>query len=138
MTEAVTKFEAVAQGKVADGFPLMPLSDIVVIEQHKEEKSGGGIILVGSEQKFPCGRVVAVGPGRVFASYLDASGHHMGGHEVPMRVKVGDWVTFGKYQSGGEPIQIEGKTYILCREGDLAGYSRDGNPVFIKNAPPED
>ncbi len=126
------------EGDAIEGFPFIPLSDIVVIEQHVEEKSRGGIILPGSEQKFPCGRVVAVGPGRLFASYLDASGHHMGGHEVPMRVQVGNWVTFGKYQSGGEPIMVDGKRYIMCREGDLACVSRTGEPVFIRNAPPEE
>jgi co-chaperonin GroES (HSP10) len=118
-------------------FPITPLSDIVIIKQHKEETSKGGIVLLEKSQKFPCGRVVAVGPGRVYSSYLDASGHHMGGHEVPMRVKVGDWALFGKNQSGGEPIEIDGERYLMCREQDLAGVSRSGEPVFIKNAPTE-
>lgn len=131
---AVTKFEQESVAVTAEDFPIKPLSDIIVIKQHKEEKSKGGIFLLGDDQKFPCGRVVAVGPGRVYSSYLDASGNHMGGHEVPMRVKVGDWALFGKYQSGGEPVEIAGETYILCREGDLAGISSSGEPVFIQNA----
>ena len=53
----------------------------------------------------------------------------MAGKFVPMTIAVGDYVIFGKYQSGGEPIEVDGKTYILARAGDLGGKSRDGNPL---------
>lgn len=135
---AITQFEQTSMASMEEGFPITPLSDIIIIRQHKEEKSTGGIFLLGNDQKFPCGRVVAVGPGRVYSSYLDASGNHMSGHEVPCRVKVGSWALFGKYQSGGEPIEIDGEVYIMCREQDLAGVSTTGEPVFIKNAPIQD
>jgi len=113
-------------------FPLEPFSDIVVIEQLVHEKSGGGIILPGNGGKFASGRVVAVGPGRVYSDYMDASGTRQFGQIVPTTVKVGDWVCFGKYQSGGEPILLNGKKYLMAREGDLGGRSTSGEPLEIK------
>ena len=115
-------------------FPIRPLQDIVVIEQYTEDKSAGGIVLTGDYRKFPCGRVVAHGPGRVYTSFLDAAGVHQAGQFVPVSVKVGDWVIFGKYQSGGEPIEDDGKQYLMCREGDLGGVSVSGDPVNIRLA----
>ena len=135
---ALTTIENTAVAQIEKPFPLTPLSDIIVIKQHLEEKSKGGIILMGGERKYPCGRVVAVGPGRVYSAVMDASGDNQLGYLEPMRVKVGDWCVFGKYQSGGEPIEIEGERYLLCRQNDLAGISSDGQPIFIKNAPPEE
>lgn len=135
---AITAPEQSAISEAIKPFPLEPLSDIIVIKQHLEEKSKGGIILMGGDRKYPCGRVVAVGPGRIYSAVMDASGDNQLGYLEPMRVKVGDWCVFGKYQSGGEPIEIEGERYLLCRQNDLAGLSRDGQPVFIKNAPPEE
>lgn len=105
-------------------FPLEPLSDIIVVERKTTDTSKGGIILVGQERNWPCGRVVAVGPGRVYSTFLDASGHHQAGQFIPNTVKVGDFVVFGRFQSGGEPFELNGKHYILCREGDIAGISR--------------
>lgn len=114
-------------------FPLRVLSDIVVIEQEIEDKSRGGIILVGEERKLPCGRVVAVGPGRVYSSMMDASGENKLAYYVPTNVKVGDWVTFGRFQTG-EPIELDGKRYILAREGDLAAVSKSGEPIPLRLA----
>ena len=118
-------------------FPLEPLDDIVVIEQLTEEKSSGGIVLPGKFGELPCGRVVAVGPGRIFSTILDASGHQQVGVFVPTRVKVGDWVIFGRYQSGGEPIEWNGRKFIMCREGDLGGRSKNGESVKIRRVPAE-
>ena len=115
-------------------FPLEPFEDIVVIEQLTEEKSAGGIILTGKSKEFQAGRVVAAGPGRVYSNYMDASGTHQVGHMVPNSVKVGDYVIFGKYLSGGEPVMIDGKKYLLARAGDLGGRSVDGQPLKIRLA----
>jgi len=115
-----------------DDFPIVPLSDILIVEQKTVETSAGGIILTGKSTKWPCGRVVAVGPGRIYSSFMDASGHQQVGQFVPNTVKVGDFVTFGKYQSGGEPFTINGRHFILCRETDIAGISRDGSELDIK------
>lgn len=117
-----------------DNFPIQPFEDVVIIEQTKKEESKGGIILPGDTGKYPAGRVVAVGPGRTYSFFMDASGNTLAGKFVPVDVKVGDYVIFGKYQSGGEPIEFEGKTYILARVGDLAGRSRDGGEIEVKRS----
>lgn len=130
---AVTVSENQELSKSEDTFPLRVLSDIVVIEQSMEEKSRGGIVLLGEDRKLPCGRVVAVGPGRVYTSFMDASGHNQAAYFVPTNVKPGDWVTFGRYQTG-EPLELDGKRYLVCREGDLAGVSKTGEPVPLRLA----
>ena len=116
-------------------FPIQAISDIVIVEQLLEEKSAGGIVLTGDAKKFPSGRVVAVGPGRIYSTFLDASGNTLHGHLVPCSVKPGDWVLFGKYNSGGEPIELDGKRYLMCREGDIAGVSRSGDPLKVRLSP---
>lgn len=119
----------------ATEFPFEPMEDIVVVEQLKEEKSAGGILLTASKlSTYPCGRVIAVGPGRVFTSYIDASGHHQAGQFIPTRVKVGDWVIWGKYTSGGEPIEWEGRKFVMCREGDLGLKTKDGSAHKVRRA----
>lgn len=134
MSSNVTALPNVSREK----FPIEPLSDIVIIEQLEEAESKGGILLVGKERKFPAGRVVAVGPGRVYSDYMDASGSRQFGQVIPTTVKVGDYVLFGKYQSGGEPIEVNGKVYVMAREGDLGGRSVNGEPLKIKLADPKD
>lgn len=115
-------------------FPFEPFEDICVIEQHAEDYTAGGIYLPGDHRKFPCGRVVAVGPGRVYSNFLDASGEHKIGHFVPNPVKIGDWVVFGKFQSGGEPIEWNGRVFVMARAGDLGGRSVNGEPFNIRLA----
>jgi len=119
----------------AEEFPLRAISDIVIVEQLKEEVSKGGIFLPGDEAKFPSGRVVAVGPGRIYSTFLDAAGHTQHGHLVPTSLKVGDWVIFGRYNSGGEPITLDGKQYLLCREQDIAAISVSGDPLKVRLNP---
>lgn len=123
------------KGEAEEKFPFEPYEDICVIEQTHEEASPGGIVLVGKSKDFQSGRVVAVGPGRVYSNFLDASGQHRIGHYVPNHVKVGDYVVYGKYLTG-EPVVIEGKKYLMSRAGDLAGRSMDGTPLKIRLADP--
>jgi len=120
--------------KSEETFPLVPYEDIVVIEQLSEEKSAGGIFLVGKSKEFQSGRVVAVGPGRIYSNFMDASGEHKIGHFVPNPVKVGEYVIFGKYLSGGEPVIINEKKYLMARAGDLGGRSADGKELKIRLA----
>ena len=56
-----------------------------------------------------------------------------GRRELPNRIKAGDWVTFGKYTTG-EPLELNGKRYIVARAGDIAAVSRSGKPVPLKLA----
>lgn len=115
-------------------FPIKPIGDIIIVEQITEETSSGGIVLTGDYKKFPCGKVVACGPGRVYTTYLDASGQHLAGQVVPVSVAVGDFVIFGKYNSGGEPIEVDGKKYLMCREGDIGGVSQIGDKLRVRLA----
>lgn len=120
-------------------FPILPLQDIVIIEQLTEDESSGGIALIGDHRKFPSGRVVAVGPGRIYSNFMDSSGNQLIGHLIPTSVKEGDYILFGKYQSGGEPIQFDdgewaGRVFLMCREGDLGGVFRDGKPIKVRLA----
>ena len=115
-------------------FPFTPTDDVVVIDRVIEEKTTGGLILPGSEKNLPCGYVVAVGPGRVYDIFMDASGQTQAGKQMPMSLKVGDFVVMGKWQSGGEPVEYNGKKYLLCSERDVALKSTDGLPRRIKLA----
>jgi chaperonin GroES len=94
---------------------LEALQNIVIVEPEREEVSKGGIVIadVGDAQKVRWGRVVKVGPGR----YED-------GIFVKPTLQVGDRVMFGKYASAGEPIKINGKEYLMFREGDIAARVR--------------
>jgi co-chaperonin GroES (HSP10) len=124
--------EANREPEPAEPFPIEPFSDVVIIEQLEEETSKGGIVLVGKDRKYPSGRVVAVGPGRIYSDYMDAAGHRQFGQVIPTTTKVGDYVIFGRFTTGGEMITLSGKKYIMAREGDLGGRSVNGEPIKIK------
>ncbi|MGB6122658.1 MAG: co-chaperone GroES, partial [Bacteroidota bacterium] len=77
---------------------MKPLADRVVIKPSEaEETSRGGIILPDTAKEKPViGEVVAVGPGKVSDD----------GKKVPMELKVGDKVLYGKYS--GTEVTVEG------------------------------
>lgn len=89
---------------------IKPIADRVVVEAAPaEEKTASGIYIPDTAKEKPQqGTVVAVGPGK-FAE--------MTGTLVPLSVKVGDVVLYGKY--GGTEITYEGKEYLIMRESDL-------------------
>jgi chaperonin GroES len=87
-----------------------PFHDLVIISQHeKESVSKGGIILPEQAQAAPdCGKVVAVGPGRIDDN----------GERIRMSVKKGETVRFaGK----GYDFEEDGETYIVLREAEIIG-----------------
>lgn len=88
---------------------LKPLGDRVLVKPApKEEKTATGLyISSGAQEKPQKGKVVAVGKGR-----LDDSGSR-----VPLDVKVGDEVFYGKF--GGNDIKIDGEEYLLLRADDI-------------------
>lgn len=120
--------------EVKEVFPLEPFEDVVIIEPAVEEKRASGLILAGGAEKLTGGRVVASGPGRWYFAALNAAQTMESAIFVKNEVKVGDWVVFGKYQSGGEPIEYEGKKYLMARAGDLGGRSRSGEPIVLRRA----
>ena len=88
---------------------MKPLADRVVIKPSPaEEKTKGGIILPDTAKEKPVvGEVVAVGPGKVADD----------GKKIPMEIKVGDKVLYGKYS--GTEVTIEGDDYLIMREADV-------------------
>ena len=89
-----------------------PLHDRVLIEVlDSEEKTSGGIIIPDTEKPQE-GKVVAVGSGTITE----------GGKVLPMDVKVGDIVLFGKWS--GTEVKIDGKEYSIMKESDIMGISK--------------
>ncbi|ADH89391.1 Chaperonin Cpn10 [Ancylobacter novellus DSM 506] len=88
-----------------------PLHDRVVVKRiDAEEKSAGGIIIPDSAKEKPSqGEVVAVGPGA----------RDEAGKLVPLDVKAGDRVLFGKWS--GTEVKIDGTDYLIMKEADILG-----------------
>lgn len=88
---------------------LKPLADRVVVKPSKaEEKTKGGIIVPDTAKEKPVwGEVIAAGPGRISDD----------GKVIPMEVKVGNMVLYGKYS--GTEVTIEGEELLLMRESDI-------------------
>jgi len=88
---------------------IKPLADRVIIKPAAaEERTKGGIILPDTAKEKPVvGEVVAIGPGKVSDD----------GKKVPMEVKVGDKVLYGKYS--GTEVTYEGDEYLIMREADI-------------------
>jgi chaperonin GroES len=88
---------------------MKPLADrVVIMPSIADEKTKGGIILPDTAKEKPViGEVVAVGPGKVSDD----------GKQIPLEVKVGDKVLYGKYS--GTEVTIEGSEYLIMREADV-------------------
>jgi chaperonin GroES len=88
-----------------------PLHDRVLVRRVAEEqKTKGGIIIPDTAQEKPSeGEVIAVGPGA----------RNEDGKVMPLDVKAGDRVLFGKY--GGTEIKVDGEDMIVLRESDILG-----------------
>lgn len=88
---------------------LKPLADRVVIKPSKaEEMTKGGIIVPDTAKEKPVwGDVIAVGPGRTSDD----------GKLIPMEIKVGDKVLYGKYS--GTEVTMEGEELLIMRENDI-------------------
>jgi chaperonin GroES len=88
---------------------LKPLADRVVVKPSEaEEKTKGGIIVPDTAKEKPVwGEVIAVGPGRVSDD----------GKQIPVEVKVGDRVLYGKYS--GTEVTIDGEELLIMRESDI-------------------
>jgi chaperonin GroES len=88
-----------------------PLHDRVVVRRiEAEEKSAGGIIIPDTAKEKPQqGEVVAVGPGA----------RDEQGQLVPLDVKVGDVVLFGKWS--GSEVKIDGEELLIMKESDIVG-----------------
>jgi len=90
------------------GSKVAPLADRVVIKPIEEaETMRGGLYIPDTAKEKPQqGEIISVGPGR----YED-------GKLVPMSVKVGEKVLYGKYS--GTEVTIDGENYLILRESDV-------------------
>jgi chaperonin GroES len=88
-----------------------PLHDRVVVKRlDAEEKTKGGIIIPDTAKEKPSqGEVVAVGPG----------GRDESGKLIPIDVKAGDRVLFGKWS--GTEVVLEGEELLIMKESDIMG-----------------
>ena len=88
---------------------VRPLHDRVLVKRTEEQevKKGGIIIPDSAKEKPQEGKVIAVGNGRVTDD----------GKKIPLDVKAGDRILFGKYS--GSEVKIEDKEYLIMREEDV-------------------
>jgi chaperonin GroES len=94
--------------KSASSVKVAPLADRVVIKPMEEaEQMRGGLYIPDTAKEKPQqGEIVAVGPGKFEE-----------GKRVPMEVKVGDTVLYGKYS--GTEVSLEGDDVLIMRESDV-------------------
>ena len=88
-----------------------PLYDRILVERvESEEVTKGGIILPDTAKEKPQqGKIIAVGSGK----------HTEDGKIIPLELKAGDTILFGKYS--GSEIKIEGTEYLIMKEDDVLG-----------------
>jgi len=91
---------------------LRPLGDRILVKRIEEDvqKSPGGIIIPDTAKEKPQrGTVTAVGKGALNEK----------GERIPMEVKEGDKVLFGKY--AGNEVKIDGEEYLILKENEILG-----------------
>jgi chaperonin GroES len=95
---------------------IRPLHDRIIVERLEEEtKTAGGLIIPDTAKEKPQqGKVIAVGKGKKTED----------GKVLPLDVKVGDKILFGKY--AGTEIKIEGQEFLMMREDDVLGVVEGG------------
>ena len=94
-----------------------PLHDRVLVRRIEgEEKTKGGLIIPDTAKEKPSeGEVISVGEG----ARKDT------GELIPMGVKAGDRILFGKWS--GNEVRIEGEDYLIMKESDILGIIRGDN-----------
>ena len=90
---------------------IRPLQDRILVKrlEEKEAKKGGIIIPDTAKEKPQEGAVIAVGPGRLGDD----------GRRIPMEVKAGDKILFGKYS--GSEVKVADAEHLIMREEDVLG-----------------
>jgi chaperonin GroES len=89
---------------------IRPLYDHILVERIEEDVKKGGIIIPDTAKEKPQqGKVIAVGGGRKDDK----------GKQIPLEVKKGDTILFGKY--AGTEMKIEDHEYLIIREDDILG-----------------
>ena len=95
-----------------------PLHDRVVVRRiEQDEKTAGGIIIPDTAKEKPMeGEIIAAGPGA----------RNENGQLVPLDVKVGDRVLFGKWS--GTEVKLDGEELMIMKESDIMGVI-EGKPA---------
>ncbi len=90
---------------------IRPLQDRLLVKRLEEQKSKKGAIIIPdtAKEKPQEGEVIAIGPGKV--------DEH--GVRIPMDVKVGDRILFGKYS--GSEVKVADEEHLIMREEDVLG-----------------
>lgn len=90
---------------------LRPLYDRILVQRLEEAATTkGGIIIPDSAKEKPAeGKVIAVGNGK----------NDDKGKKIPMDIKKGDRILFGKYS--GTEVKVDGEDYLIMREDDVLG-----------------
>ena len=101
-----------------------PLHDRIVVRRiTAEEKTKGGIIIPDTAQEKPSqGEVIAVGPG----------GRDENGKLIPIDLKTGDKVLFGKWS--GTEVKLDGEDLLIMKESDVMGVIEGGHAARKKAA----
>lgn len=102
---------------------IRPLRDRLVVRRLEGEEAIGGIIIPDSAREKPQrGRVVAAGAGRVTEA----------GAIVPLEVRAGDEILFGKYAS--PEITLDGEEFLIMREDEVLALIGNGATTKTKKA----
>jgi chaperonin GroES len=90
---------------------VRPLHDRIIVQriEEGEQKIGGIIIPDSAKEKPQQGRVIAAGNGKAKDD----------GKRVPLDVKAGDLILFGKYS--GQEIKLDGEEFLIMREDEVLG-----------------
>ena len=102
---------------------VRPLHDRIIVQriEEGEQKIGGIIIPDSAKEKPQQGKVIAAGAGKAKDD----------GKRIPMDVKAGDTILFGKYS--GQEIKLDGEEYLIMREDEVLAVI-DGGSSETKKA----
>ena len=90
---------------------IRPLHDRILVKRVEEQEAKKGSIIIPdtAKEKPQEGKVIAVGNGKVGED----------GKKIPLDVKAGDRILFGKYS--GSEVKVEDEEYLILREEDVLG-----------------
>jgi chaperonin GroES len=101
---------------------VRPLHDRIIVQRidEGEQKVGGIIIPDSAKEKPQQGKVIAAGNGK----------SNEDGKRVPLDVKAGDLILFGKYS--GQEIKLDGEEFLIMKEDEVLAVLDDGNSTKTK------
>jgi chaperonin GroES len=101
---------------------VRPLHDRLIVSriEEGEQKIGGIIIPDSAKEKPQQGKVIAAGNGK----------SNEDGKRVPLDVKAGDLILFGKYS--GQEIKLDGEEFLIMKEDEVLAVLDDGNSTKTK------